>query len=75
MKVIMPRIGMTMQDGKITKWYPKDGETIKEGEPLFEFETEKLTNVVDSPASGVFHKLAQEGDIILCGEDIAEIEE
>jgi len=73
MKVIMPRVGMTMQDGKITKWYLQDGQVIKEGEPMFEFETEKLTNVVDSPATGVFRKIAQEGDIVLCGEDIAEI--
>lgn len=75
MKVIMPRIGMTMQDGKILKWYPQDGETVKEGEPMLDIETEKLVNTIPAPCSGIFKKVVQEGEIILCGDDIAEIEE
>ena len=74
MKVVMPKIGMSMQDGKIVKWYVQDGEQIKEGEPLLDVQTEKLTTTVNATATGAFKKLAEEGDVIVCGEDIAEIE-
>jgi len=73
MIVIMPRIGMTMQDGKIMKWYCNDGEKIIEGEPMLDIETEKLTNTIMAPLTGIFKKIAQENDIILCGDEIAEI--
>jgi pyruvate dehydrogenase E2 component (dihydrolipoamide acetyltransferase) len=75
MIVIMPRIGMTMQDGKIIKWYYNDNEKIIEGEPLLDIETEKLVNTITAPCSGIFRKIAEEGDIILCGDPIAEINE
>ena len=35
MKVIMPQIGMTMQEGTITEWFKKDGEPVEKGELLF----------------------------------------
>lgn len=75
MNVVMPRIGMTMQDGKIVKWYHNDGEKIAEGEPMLDIETEKLTSTITAPATGIFTKIAQENDIVLCGDDIAEIKD
>lgn len=75
MKVVMPQIGMTMQEGTINKWFKKDGEHIEKGEPMLELGTEKLTNDIESTATGIFHPIAAEGDIIPCGEPIAEIDE
>lgn len=73
MKVVMPQIGMTMQEGTISKWYKADGDHIEKGEPMLELATEKLSNDIEAPAAGTFHPIAAEGDIIPCGEDIAEI--
>ena len=73
MKVIMPQIGMTMQEGTISKWFKAAGEHIEKGETMMELTTEKLTNEIEAPASGVFQPIAAEGDIIPCGEEIAEI--
>ena len=75
MKVIMPQIGMTMQEGTISKWLIADGEKIEKGQPMLEITTEKLVNEIEAPASGIFKAIAQEEDIILCGEEIAEIVE
>ena len=41
--VIMPKQGLMMEEGTITKWLKKEGEAVTAGEPLFEMETDKLT--------------------------------
>ena len=73
MKVVLPQIGMTMQEGTIEKWCKKNGEHIEKGEPMLEISTEKLTNEIEAPASGTFQAIAAEGDIVPCGDEIAEI--
>ena len=73
MKIVMPQLGMTMQEGIISKWLKADGAMIIKGEPMLSIETEKLTNQIDAPSSGKLKILAKEGDIVPCGEEIAEI--
>lgn len=73
MKVVMPQIGMTMQEATIVNWLKKDGEAIEKGEPMVEIETEKMSNTIEAPASGTLKVLAAEDDVIPCGEEIAEI--
>jgi len=73
MKVLMPQIGMTMQEGTIEKWLVEDGAHIEKGQPMMEISTEKLSNEIESTATGTFKIIAQEGDVIKCGEEIAEI--
>jgi pyruvate dehydrogenase E2 component (dihydrolipoamide acetyltransferase) len=46
-----------MREGKITRWLKGEGEPVKKGEELFEVETEKVTNAVESPASGVLFQI------------------
>ena len=46
--VTMPKWGLTMKEGRISKWFKSEGDTIQKGEPFFEVETEKITNVVES---------------------------
>ena len=68
MRVTMPRLGVTMSEGKVTKWLKKEGDTIRRGEPLFEIESEKLTSVVDAEESGVLGKIvAPEGSNVPVG--------
>jgi len=51
-QVVMPRLGLTMVEGKIIEWYKKDGEWVEKGEPLFSIENEKATLDIEAPASG-----------------------
>jgi pyruvate dehydrogenase E2 component (dihydrolipoamide acetyltransferase) len=73
MNVLMPQIGMTMVEGTIERWLKNDGDRVEKGEVILEFTTEKLTNELEAPGSGIIKIRAQEGEIIACGEVIAEI--
>jgi pyruvate dehydrogenase E2 component (dihydrolipoamide acetyltransferase) len=55
--VTMPKLGLTMQEGKIVCWYKNEGDRVVKGEPLFAIETEKITNDAESPASGILSKI------------------
>lgn len=56
-EVTMPKWGLTMEEGIVSKWFKQPGDAVKKGEPLFEVETEKITNQVESPASGILHQI------------------
>ncbi|MEM2896531.1 MAG: dihydrolipoamide acetyltransferase family protein [Candidatus Bathyarchaeia archaeon] len=55
--VIMPKLGATMSEGKIIKWYKDEGAKVEKGEVLFEIETEKFTFKVESVTSGILRKI------------------
>jgi len=75
-KVTMPRLSVAMTDGIVVEWFKSEGETVNQGEPLLEVETEKVTTEVEAPASGVLLKiLAPEGSLIPVGKLIAIIAE
>ena len=64
-KMVMPLLGQTMDEGTIIKWYIKEGDTIKEGEPLLEVMTDKVNMEVEAPVSGVLRKIiAVQDDIV-----------
>ncbi len=56
-EIKMPRFGLTMKQGRLSKWLKKEGDKVEKGEPLFEVETEKITNVVQSVASGILFQI------------------
>ncbi len=61
-KVVVPRLGEGVDEVTVTKWLKKEGETVKELEPLLEVNTDKVDTEVPSPASGTVLKIvAQEG--------------
>jgi len=75
-EIRMPKYGWTMTEGKITKWLKKEGEPIREGEALFEIETEKVETEVEAIASGILSKiLALEGSVVPVGQPIGIISE
>ncbi|HHU33137.1 MAG TPA: 2-oxo acid dehydrogenase subunit E2 [Clostridia bacterium] len=75
-KVIMPKQGLQMTEGTITGWYAEEGDTVTEGQPLFEIETDKLTITIDANYSGTLLKiLRREGDVVSVAETIAIIGE
>jgi pyruvate dehydrogenase E2 component (dihydrolipoamide acetyltransferase) len=62
-EVIMPKMGQTMEKGKIIRWLKKEGEEVQKEEPLLEVETDKTTIEVESRGAGVLRKiLVQEGE-------------
>jgi pyruvate dehydrogenase E2 component (dihydrolipoamide acetyltransferase) len=72
--VRMPKLGLTMTEGTILRWLKKEGEEVKQGEPLLEIETDKVTLEEEAPASGILKKiLAPEGSVVEVGKEIAII--
>jgi pyruvate dehydrogenase E2 component (dihydrolipoamide acetyltransferase) len=56
-KVIMPKLGLTMEEGIINRWLVKEGDRVERGDILFEVATDKVNMEVESPASGVVLKI------------------
>ncbi len=74
--VIMPKQGLMMEEGIITKWLKKEGEAVTAGEPLFEMETDKLTITMDAEAGGTLLKIIHpEGDVVPITQPIAVLGE
>lgn len=72
--VVMPKLGLTMTEGTITKWYKSEGESVKAEDALFEVTTDKLVNEVKANIEGILVKqLAKEGDTVPCKEAVAVI--
>lgn len=55
--VTMPKLGLTMKVGKVSKWYKNEGDSVAKGEILFEVETEKITNKIESPETGLLFQI------------------
>ena len=59
----MPQLGLTMEEGTVSKWIKHEGDEVKVGDVVVEITTDKLTNEVTSAAEGTMLKIvAQEGD-------------
>ena len=63
-EVILPRLGQGMEAGTIVRWLKSEGDAVEKGEPLFELDTDKVTQEVEAEASGVLLKiLVPEGEV------------
>lgn len=61
--VILPKLGLTMDEGRLVAWLKKEGDHVEAGEVLFEVETDKATMEVESPVAGYVRRLlAAAGD-------------
>ncbi|HEY6001642.1 MAG TPA: dihydrolipoamide acetyltransferase family protein [Anaeromyxobacter sp.] len=58
----MPKIGLTMTEGKVVEWRKRIGERVEKGEVVFVFETEKTTYDVESPSAGFLARIVVEED-------------
>ncbi|GIS68699.1 MAG: hypothetical protein CM1200mP8_2570 [Chloroflexota bacterium] len=63
-EIVMPKLGMVMTEGTISKWNRAQGEDIAQGEVVLEIETEKLNYELEATSSGKLHHIAPEGAII-----------
>jgi pyruvate dehydrogenase E2 component (dihydrolipoamide acetyltransferase) len=74
-EVKLPRLGQGMEAGTIVKWLKAEGDAVEKGEPLYELDTDKVTQEVEAEASGVLLKIAiSEGEVAV-GKTIAFIGE
>ena len=71
-EITLPRLGQGMESGVIVRWLKNEGDVVSKGEPLYELDTEKVTQEVESDADGVLLKIVQlEGAEVPVGEVIA----
>src|SRR5687767_14793905 len=74
MDVLMPQLGETVAEGKITKWFVKSGDIVKPGDNLFEIETDKTSMEVPSTTSGTLTDINfQVGEVAKVGAVVAVI--
>src|SRR6266550_947006 len=74
-EVKLPRLGQGMESGTIVKWLKSEGDNVEKGEPLYELDTDKVTQEVEAEASGVLLKIAISSGEVEVGRTIAMIGE
>ncbi|GAB1452375.1 dihydrolipoamide acetyltransferase family protein [Draconibacterium sp.] len=73
-QIVMPKLGESIQEGTITKWFVKEGDTVEEDTILFEVATDKVDSEIPSPVDGVISKIMfPEGSLVPVGEVLAII--
>jgi pyruvate dehydrogenase E2 component (dihydrolipoyllysine-residue acetyltransferase) len=74
MDVLMPQLGETVAEGKITKWFKATGDSVKPGDNLFEIETDKTSMEVPSTTAGTLTEIRfNVGDVAKVGTVVAVI--
>jgi pyruvate dehydrogenase E2 component (dihydrolipoamide acetyltransferase) len=72
--VIMPKTGMSMEEGTILRWLKREGEAVRKGEMLLEIETDKTSMEVEAEADGLLLRvLRQAGEVVPVTQTIAWI--
>src|SRR5256714_1571955 len=72
-EIKLPRLGQGMESGTIVKWLKSEGEPVEKGEPLYELDTDKVTQEVEADASGVLLRIAVQDGEVEVGRTIALI--
>jgi pyruvate dehydrogenase E2 component (dihydrolipoamide acetyltransferase) len=72
MKIVMPKLGLTMTEATLVRWAKGEGDALAQGEILFEFESDKSLLEFEAPAAGVLAQiLVAEGQTVPCGTPVA----
>src|SRR5438270_1352264 len=75
-EILMPELGESVHEGTVSRWLKKEGEFVKEDEPIVEIMTDKVNTELPSPATGVLSKiLIQEGELVEVFHAMGIIEE
>ena len=73
-EVILPKWGLTMEEGTVAEWRKQEGDAVAEDEIIAEVETDKITNELPAPASGIVAKiLVAAGETVEVGTVLALI--
>ncbi len=60
-ELVMPKLGLNMEEGLLIEWLKKEGDPVKKNDPLFVVETEKVTNEYVATADGILAKILVQG--------------
>jgi len=75
-QIVMPQLGETMQEATLLNWCIQEGDSFKEGNVIFEIETEKVAFDVEAPFSGTLTKiLVPAGQSVQVSTPVAETEQ
>ncbi len=73
--IIMPKMGESIMEGTILKWFKNPGDTVVRDEPILEISTDKVDTEVPSPESGIITELLfKENDVVEVGKVLAKME-
>ncbi|MDO6414576.1 biotin/lipoyl-containing protein [Sphingomonas sp. BIUV-7] len=73
-EILLPKIGFSMTEGILAEWLVEEGAAVTEGQPLFTIESDKSTNEVEAPASGILRISGKAGETFDVGAVIGLIE-
>ncbi|HEY2595937.1 MAG TPA: dihydrolipoamide acetyltransferase family protein [Chloroflexota bacterium] len=69
----LPLLGDVMTEGTVTEWFQADGAFVREGEPLYQLETDKVNLTVDAPESGTLERVVAEGETVPVGAVVGRL--
>jgi pyruvate/2-oxoglutarate dehydrogenase complex dihydrolipoamide acyltransferase (E2) component len=69
----LPKLGMEMTEAVVVAWLVADGAEVTKGMPLYEIETDKVANEIESPASGRIRHIAEVGVTYPVGAPVGEL--
>lgn len=73
--IVVPKWGLTTEEMVLVEWLKEIGDTVEEGEPVAEVETDKVTNELVSQITGrIVELLVDEGDSVEVGQAIARVD-
>ncbi len=67
LEFIMPKLGLTMEEGTILEWLAEDGAPITPGMPVLRIETDKVESDVEAIDTGLLHRVGVDGQTYPCG--------
>ena len=74
MNILMPQLGETVAEGKITKWFKSAGDAVRPGDNLFEIETDKVSMEVPATEAGILSEIrVPEGEVAPVGAIVGVI--
>ena len=73
--VKLPKIGMTMEEATVVCFHKKPGEAFRVGDPIYEIETEKVTQAIEATAEGVMvEHCVPEGENVAVGDPVCVVD-
>src|ERR1035441_8473604 len=75
LEIKVPSVGESITSGILGVWNKPDGAYVKEGEPIFEIETDKVTSEIVAESAGQLKHLVKAGDTVQIGQVVASIDE
>jgi len=69
----MPKLSMSMTEGELAEWLVPDGAEVTEGQVIYTVESDKSTQEVEAPASGILKQVGKVGETYTVGDTLGEI--